>query len=54
MSLQPYSKAQDEVVERVRVHRHPFDISAISQRIWQEKYQLRATDGTPVDATIET
>ena len=41
------------VVERVRVHRHPFDISAISQRIWQEKYQLRAVDGTAIDATIE-
>ena len=34
------------------MHTHPFDISPISQRIWQDKYQLHAADGGIVDATI--
>lgn len=35
------------------MHSHPFEISAISQRIWREKYQLRGVDGASVDETIE-
>ena len=35
------------------MHSHPFDISAVSQRIWKEKYQLRAADGASIDETIE-
>lgn len=35
------------------MHTHPFDISPVSQRIWQDKYQLRASDGGIIDATIE-
>lgn len=35
------------------MHTHPFDISPVSQRIWQDKYQLRAADGGHIDTTIE-
>lgn len=35
------------------MHTHPFDISPISKRIWQDKYQLCAADGGTIDATIE-
>ncbi len=35
------------------MHSHPFDISAVSQRIWKEKYQLRAADGANIDESIE-
>ena len=32
---------------------HPFDISPISRRIWEDKYQLRTTDGVPVDGAVQ-
>ncbi|MGI9475092.1 MAG: adenosylcobalamin-dependent ribonucleoside-diphosphate reductase [Hyphomicrobiaceae bacterium] len=35
------------------MHVHPFDISPISKRIWEEKYQLRGVDGAVIDTTIE-
>lgn len=35
------------------MHSHPFEISPISERIWQEKYQLRGVDGRAVDQSIE-
>ena len=35
------------------MHIHPFEISSISKRIWEQKYQLRDGDGAAVDQTIE-
>ena len=34
-------------------HPHPFDISPISQKIWEQKYRLTAPDGRPIDHTSE-
>lgn len=35
------------------MHIHPFDISPISERIWQDKYQLREPEGAVVDVTVQ-
>ncbi len=32
---------------------HPFDQAPISREIWDQKYRLKAADGTPVDVSIE-
>ena len=34
------------------MHPHPFDISDISRRIWEEKYQLRDSGSIPTDDTV--
>jgi ribonucleoside-diphosphate reductase alpha chain len=35
------------------VHAHPFDISPLSRRIWEDKYRLKKPDGTPVDISVQ-
>ncbi len=35
------------------MHSHPFDISPLSRRIWEDKYQLRDAGGRPVDKTVD-
>ncbi len=32
---------------------HPFDIAPISKRIWEQKYQFKAVEGTPIDLTMD-
>ena len=32
---------------------HPFDIAPISRQIWDQKYRLKAPDGTPLDSDID-
>jgi ribonucleoside-diphosphate reductase alpha chain len=32
---------------------HPFDIAPIARQIWDQKYRLKAPDGTPIDGDIE-
>ncbi len=32
---------------------HPFDIAPIARQIWDQKYRLKAPDGTPLDTNID-
>ena len=35
------------------MHPDPFSVSPISEHVWQQKYRLKAADGTPVDGTLQ-